>query len=236
MIRHDGRSNGRGKAQPLTYMPVVRSSVVDRGEWGNVRGLVAGDYGAATATNGEEPAEESLEELPIPELEDVADERAALLPEAPIEPEQVALHGEELAELEASIPVVTVERPSQTRINDVLDALLDQGDPERACALYVRIREAHGDIAFREATLARTIAAAGRISEGNVVVDATKVLMQAYPASIHVPDALLETARSQRAAGVFDLMERTLTYLAQAFPEHEHGQMARSVLAQRAKR
>src|SRR5687768_4216123 len=71
MIRYGGRGSSRSKVHELSYMPVVQSNVIDRGEWGGVRGLVAGDY------DGHAPlpeASEELDALPLPDFDDEGDQ------------------------------------------------------------------------------------------------------------------------------------------------------------------
>lgn len=87
-----------------------------------------------------------------------------------------------------------------------------------ACDTYRRARTACPDAEWSERTLALLTVAGDKLRDAQVVADATKLLMQAFPGSGFLPRALFATANCQLDSGRADLARATLQHLTVTFP------------------
>ncbi len=87
-----------------------------------------------------------------------------------------------------------------------------------ACDTYRRARTACPEAEWTERTLALLTVAGDKLRDAQVVADATKLLMQAFPHSGFLPRALFATAHCQLDSGRADLARATLQHLTITFP------------------
>jgi hypothetical protein len=103
---------------------------------------------------------------------------------------------------------------------------------EKACELFRKIRTGQPDAAFNEKALVQVLRSGERMSDDAVIVEATRVLMNAFPNSASLPRALLATAQCQVKNSRADLARRTLSVLIERFPMDALVGVARQRLAE----
>jgi hypothetical protein len=86
------------------------------------------------------------------------------------------------------------------------------------CDVYARVVSGRIDLVWKEASLIAVVAAAGRVGQGTIVIDATNRLLRGYPESFGLPQALFAASEQQVAAGRGDLAQRTLEHIVAEYP------------------
>jgi hypothetical protein len=93
-----------------------------------------------------------------------------------------------------------------------------RGAHGEVCAAYRRTRMAFVELALPESVLQHVILSADRVNETRVILDATKLLLQRFPNSPVLGQALFASARVQATEGRPDLARNTLQMLISRFP------------------
>ncbi len=100
----------------------------------------------------------------------------------------------------------------------VVQRHLEANRAAEGCDTYRRVRTTCLNLAWSERALALLTVAGERLRDTQVVVDATKLLLQAFPDSSLLPRALFATAHCQLEGGRPDLARATLQHLTRTFP------------------